>query len=468
MCFFTALVFSLSLVLYQEANSVPAKASPADWFQYLLQTVTDSAGEAVEITTDPMLGLALSGTGVMDGMRFSSQSDYNTFITGFWQWMEKNYPPLMVNWSSLWSETTKAGKITLMMQPAMLFYVSQYCISLRGKVTPYFATGNLITGMNVPFQVPGGDHSGGNNCDPQITVMSLNANSTYTINMTDWSISYDQQFTSSNSLGTINLWSSSASWWNGLASISWNSTLNKFTATTNISLVTSTNSIVVSGSSNYTITGITFPYIAQLKVSSYPPKVNNIYPTMTMMSSGSTYGMNVSGNAAGVAVDGSIQTNSIDPSKPVGWEMPANSVSTIPSTTVVGQTAATIGTAVSDAGADVANPADTTTAPTTTTPDWTAPKTGKLDFGPLTAVLSDRFPFCIPFDIIGGISTLVAPSQAPNVTWDLGSTFGHGVHGTVSVLNFNGLDTYVNILRWFLGLFWTYFLILKTRDLVRG
>lgn len=108
-------------------------------------------------------------------------------------------------------------------------------------------------------------------------------------------------------------------------------------------------------------------------------------------------------------------------------------------------------------------PGDTTEDPDYTVPNDSVPT---LDFSPLQLSLSDKFPFCIPFDLVNGIKTFVSSSEAPTFTVTFPSLYGMQ-KGSFDI-DFANFDKIVKILRFFILLTFLYQLIKITRDMVRG
>ena len=103
--------------------------------------------------------------------------------------------------------------------------------------------------------------------------------------------------------------------------------------------------------------------------------------------------------------------------------------------------------------------------------DWTAPN-NTLDFTPLMDAVTDRFPFCIPWDLVNSIKTLVADSAEPTATivFPSGMLAGHSdvAYTMKPFTQYPALARGVTVFRWFMCLAWLWFLMLKTRSLVGG
>jgi len=93
------------------------------------------------------------------------------------------------------------------------------------------------------------------------------------------------------------------------------------------------------------------------------------------------------------------------------------------------------------------------------------PSDVKLDFGPLYVNLKDKFPFCVPFDLINVIGSFVGDKTVPR--WEVHFDEGLVGEGTV-VIDFSKFDLIVSILRYFVLLGFIVTLIVKTRDLIKG
>lgn len=92
-----------------------------------------------------------------------------------------------------------------------------------------------------------------------------------------------------------------------------------------------------------------------------------------------------------------------------------------------------------------------------------------VDFSPfltLGAGLKEVFPFCLPFDLIKNLHLLSAPPQAPHFDIDFKKAGLAG--GDVVSIDFSQFELLAKIIRFFLTLGFIYFLIIKTRDMIRG
>lgn len=92
-----------------------------------------------------------------------------------------------------------------------------------------------------------------------------------------------------------------------------------------------------------------------------------------------------------------------------------------------------------------------------------------VDFSPFLTLgsgLKDVFPFCLPFDLIKNLHLLSAPPQAPHFDIDFKKAGLAG--GDIVSIDFSQFELLAKIIRFFLTLGFIYFLIIKTRDMIRG
>lgn len=98
--------------------------------------------------------------------------------------------------------------------------------------------------------------------------------------------------------------------------------------------------------------------------------------------------------------------------------------------------------------------------------------TPSLDFSPLQLSLSDKFPFCIPFDLAKSIKSFSTSSQAPVFTFQMPSTIWRGnslVGGSFKIdMGDSKLTPIVLALRYFILLVFVVSLIKLTRTIIRG
>ena len=80
--------------------------------------------------------------------------------------------------------------------------------------------------------------------------------------------------------------------------------------------------------------------------------------------------------------------------------------------------------------------------------------------------LNDKFPFCIPFDLINLVSVLDAEPKTPY--WEIPFVFDKvGVDEKI-IIDLSKFDTVAEICRWIETFAFCGFLIIKTRGLIRG
>lgn len=91
-----------------------------------------------------------------------------------------------------------------------------------------------------------------------------------------------------------------------------------------------------------------------------------------------------------------------------------------------------------------------------------------IDFSPIKAVgqgLTEVFPFSIPFDFVRGVKLLVAPSEAPKFDIKMDK---HFVGSGEFTIDFTQFEKWATIIRFFIALSFSVFVVLKTRDLIKG
>lgn len=112
--------------------------------------------------------------------------------------------------------------------------------------------------------------------------------------------------------------------------------------------------------------------------------------------------------------------------------------------------------------------ASTGTSSTDPSSNFSNPTSG-LNFKPLEVAL-DKFPFCIPFDMINSLKDLVALPQEPSFTiyFPAEMCAGKPFLKVVKLSDYGNWSVIIAVSRWLLSFAWTWFLIIKTRDLVRG
>lgn len=97
----------------------------------------------------------------------------------------------------------------------------------------------------------------------------------------------------------------------------------------------------------------------------------------------------------------------------------------------------------------------------------TVPSVGDIENGVVIVDgLEDFFPFCIPFDFIALVNKFNASPEAPVLRWKMG--FANVFNDEEIVLDFAPWETAANIFRICCLVGFCVFLILKTRNLIRG
>jgi hypothetical protein len=107
------------------------------------------------------------------------------------------------------------------------------------------------------------------------------------------------------------------------------------------------------------------------------------------------------------------------------------------------------------------------------TPTWEDPTTSaNIDFSPLEVAVSDKFPFCIPWDLINAIKMIQAPAEEPVFTIVIPKALILSKQDKVIQIRpmsqFGDFSIVLAVSRWFQCISFTVFLALKTRDLIRG
>ncbi len=94
-----------------------------------------------------------------------------------------------------------------------------------------------------------------------------------------------------------------------------------------------------------------------------------------------------------------------------------------------------------------------------------------LNFTPLELDLSEKFPFCIPFDLVGLITSFSSSSQAPSFTFNFPSinlgSFGN-LQGASFIWDFSQFSTLASICRYFVLIVFVANLIKITRSILGG
>lgn len=119
--------------------------------------------------------------------------------------------------------------------------------------------------------------------------------------------------------------------------------------------------------------------------------------------------------------------------------------------------------------ASVANPADVVTMSNATAvpdsfPDTNIDNDTAQKFKIPAEVLPNKFPFCIPFDIMRAFETLRAPAVVPH--WEIPFNIPSvGISETI-VIDFGQFSKIASIVRWFLSMIFVLGLMLVTRKLI--
>lgn len=99
-------------------------------------------------------------------------------------------------------------------------------------------------------------------------------------------------------------------------------------------------------------------------------------------------------------------------------------------------------------------------------PDFSLPGSVSLDFSPLQIAVSDRFPFCIPFDFVNAFKMFQSESSIPKFNVEFPSQYMIG--GGSFEIDFSNFTGIASILRYFILLIFVTGLIKKTKDLLGG
>lgn len=99
-------------------------------------------------------------------------------------------------------------------------------------------------------------------------------------------------------------------------------------------------------------------------------------------------------------------------------------------------------------------------------PDLSLPGSVSLDFSPLQIAVSDRFPFCIPFDFVNAFKMFQSESSIPKFKVEFPSQYMIG--GGSFEIDFSNFSGIASILRYFILLIFVTGLIKKTKDLLGG
>ena len=95
----------------------------------------------------------------------------------------------------------------------------------------------------------------------------------------------------------------------------------------------------------------------------------------------------------------------------------------------------------------------------------------ELDFSPLFMALEDKFPFCIPFDIMKQLNAFSGGITEPRFVIDMSAFGSHGAYArspAVIDLDLREFHKLFMIVRYFILISFCIWLMVKTRDLIRG
>lgn len=94
-------------------------------------------------------------------------------------------------------------------------------------------------------------------------------------------------------------------------------------------------------------------------------------------------------------------------------------------------------------------------------PDIFEPGDKSIDWSPLLNVnISNKFPFCLPFDFMRGLEVLLSPSQVPS--WTI------PIMGNEITIDFSQFETLAKISRFFFTIMYIYVLIIVTKRIMGG
>lgn len=94
-------------------------------------------------------------------------------------------------------------------------------------------------------------------------------------------------------------------------------------------------------------------------------------------------------------------------------------------------------------------------------PDIFEPGDKSIDWSPLMDIgISEKFPFCLPFDFMRGLEVLLSPPQVP--TWKI------PIMGSEITIDFSQFENLAKISRFFFTLMYVYVLILVTKRIMGG
>lgn len=382
-------------------------------------------GTTAVMVTQPEVGAAVASAAIILGVKFNSATDYNNFINGFWSFVIAKDPSAYNNLGNFFKVIVVSMQTTVQLQPYMWSQLKDYITSEKSdptKVVSYNGPVGLpsmpagVTGLTYMVLISG--KYGGQmryqvcySTNPMIVNLSGN-----TVSVTsDFKIYYSQKTGS-------DAWYSYMSHTGG-----WNT---------------------ISGDSGTT---------AKIEWSNFT--TYNDSHLVTHQSN------TTAGDYTGTNSTVDSQNPSITTDKGVDVTIPTAKTGSIPTSTVVGQDASTVSTAIGSISGTIAN----TATATATTPDWYAPKSKEIDWGPLTNIkIFDKFPFCLPWDLVHSIGMLAADPETPK--WEIslpsvgdGRMFG-GFNFDVDLKQFDGLAT---VSRVFMTIIFFIALIFVTQKLIR-
>jgi hypothetical protein len=127
--------------------------------------------------------------------------------------------------------------------------------------------------------------------------------------------------------------------------------------------------------------------------------------------------------------------------------------------TSVGEGVNSIGQTITDTWAKVGEIATSITAPATIA----------VDFAPLSvagSLVANKFPFCIPFDLVNSVASLNVAAVAPH--WVINFPANYFVGGGHVDIDFTQFETWAVVVRWGLLISFSLGLILITRQIIGG
>jgi hypothetical protein len=143
------------------------------------------------------------------------------------------------------------------------------------------------------------------------------------------------------------------------------------------------------------------------------------------------------------------------------WDTANNQAIPIPNTDTV-----TVAVPNTIDAVQAATAAQTVAISSAASSDLTMPNDSTINFEPLMQAFSDRFPFCIPFDLVNSIVGLAVPGVAPVFTVDFDSS--HFVGGGSFSIDFSKFSVMAAVLRWAILIGFVVALIKLTRNIIKG